>query len=54
MGGLELILYLILIIQAFVWGSALIGILVIFALIALIVVDLLWWLLCYKKKLPRD
>lgn len=54
MGGLELILYLMLLIQGFLWGSTIIGVLVFFAFLALITLDLLWWLLCYKKKLPKD
>ena len=54
MGGLELILYLMLLIQAFLWGGTIIGVLVLFAFLALITLDLLWWLLCYKKKLPKD
>ena len=54
MGGLELVLYFVLLAQGFAWGSTAIGMLALLALIALITVDLIWWLLCYRRKLPVD
>ena len=54
MGGLELVLYFVLLAQGFAWGSTAIGMLALLALIALITVDMIWWLLCYRRKLPVD
>ncbi len=54
MGGLELILYLVLMIQAFIWGASIMAALVIIAILALIALDLIWWLVCYRRRLPQD
>lgn len=49
MSGLELMIYLVLMIQGFLWGSAAIGALVLLAFLFLIAANLIWSLLCYRK-----
>lgn len=54
MGGLELIIYLVFMIQGFLWGSIIIGVLVFLALLGLIIQNLIWCLVCYKGRVCFD
>ena len=40
--------------QSIIWGSTLIFVFALWAIFTLITVNLIWWLVCYKKHLRKD